>query len=115
MKTIITIAALAFSSAAFAMATPPEAKDIEAKAEAVIPNSRLAEVRIDVETVNQARRNGSSTAAEVKATSGYYSAADKALSAAISARNSLNRAEFDRQAAIAKTNRDKACAILSGC
>lgn len=115
MKTIITIAALASSTAAFASAVPPSARDVEAKANGLVPQTELAKVRTDLETINQARRNGKSTAAEVKDTESYYKAADKALSAAIEARDSLNKAEFYRQAKIVNDNRGKACAILAGC
>lgn len=113
--TLMAFIALAIPASAFALGVPPSTKDIEVKAEALIPQTELAAVRADLETVNQARRDGKSSAADVKATDTYYKAADKALTAAIKARNSLNEAEFDRQAKIVKDNRNSACDILSGC
>lgn len=115
MKIIFAIAALAISSTALAMGVPPSAADQETAANKVVPAERLVEVRIDAQTVTNARQKGVSTDAEIKATAGFQKAANNGVYAAVDARRALNLAEFNKQAAIVKEARDKACAILSGC
>lgn len=115
MKIIFALAALALSSTAFAMGVTPQAMEVERAADKVIAPERLVEVRIAAQTIREARIAGASTAAEIKATAGNLKAADNALINAINARRALNVPEFEKQAAIVFANRDKACAILSGC
>lgn len=114
-KFILAIAALAFSTTALAMGVTPQAMEVERAADKVIAPERLVEVRVAAQTIREARVVGASTASEIKATAGHLKAADNALSNAINARRALNVAEFEKQAAIVFANRDKACAILSGC
>lgn len=114
-KIILALAALSLSTTAFAMGVTPAALEAEAAAEKVVPREELTKVLAAATAVTQARLPANSTAAERKASAAFASRVTNALSAAGKARLALDRAGYDRNAAIVFTNRDKACAVLSGC
>lgn len=114
-KAFLSVGLPLCSAAAFAMAVPPSAADEETAANKLIPQEQLVEVRVAAQTIREARIAGNSTPEEIAATGKYLTAADKALVAAIQARRALKVDEYKKQAAIVFANKDKACAILSGC
>lgn len=111
----LTFVVLVGSAPAIAMGVPPSAGVHEAAAEKVIPQTELISVRIAEQTIRDARAKGASTDAEIKASAKFHKAAESAVLEAVRLRLALDRAGFDKQAAIVFSNRDKACAILSGC
>jgi hypothetical protein len=114
-KIIFAFATMAISSTVLAMGVPPQAAVHEAEAEKVIPQTELVKVRTAEQTIRNARAKGASTDAEIKASAKFHKAAENAVYEAVRLRLALDRAGFDKQAAIVFANKDKACAILSGC
>lgn len=114
-KFIMALAAFSIPASSMAMGVPPAAAEHEAAAEKVIPQAELLKVRNAEHTVRLARAKGASTDAEIKASAKFHKAAETAVYAAVKARLALDVAAYEKQAAIVFANRDKACAILSGC
>lgn len=114
-KIILSFAFFAFSTTALAMAVPPNAREKEAAAEKVIPQSDMVELRTAEQTIRNARKAGASTPTEISDTAGLHKAAENAVLAAVKARLALDVGAFNQQAAIVIRSRDRACAILSGC
>lgn len=114
-KIILALVTFSLSTTTFAMGSVQPAIQAEAAAEKVIPQTELIPVRVAANAFTKASLPGNSTDAERKAAASFVANGNKALAAAVTARLALDRAGFERNAAIVFANRDKACAVLSGC